>query len=110
MSSAIFLKKVESFLKRIRKWDTEFLCIGKTAGEVFNVPKPEEVLPRIMANLDYFCVNYAAAQRHRRYINRGIVYAHIPHPHSDNCIQLHSVPRSKMVRERYGEKVSSLEC
>ena len=30
--------------------------------------------------------------------------------HSDNCIQLHSVPRSKMVRERYGEKVSSLEC
>ena len=29
--------------------------------------------------------------------------------HSDNCIQLHSIPRSKMVRERHGEKVSSLE-
>lgn len=43
--------------RRIRKWDTEFLCIGANA---FNVPKPEEVLPRITANLDYFCVNYAA--------------------------------------------------
>lgn len=59
MSSAVFLKKVESFLKRIRKWDTEFFCVGKAASEVFNVPKPEEVLPRITANLDYFCVNYA---------------------------------------------------
>ena len=29
--------------------------------------------------------------------------------HFDTCIQLHSVPRSKMVRERHGEKVSSLE-
>ena len=51
--------QVESFLKRIRKWDTEFFCVGKAASEVFNVPKPEEVLPRITANLDYFCVNYA---------------------------------------------------
>lgn len=54
----VFLQ-VESFLKRIRKWDTEFFCVGKAASEVFNVPKPEEVLPRITANLDYFCVNYA---------------------------------------------------
>ncbi|CAE7897596.1 unnamed protein product [Symbiodinium sp. KB8] len=57
--SAVFLKKLETFLKRIRKWDTEFLCIGKNAAEVFNVPKPEEVVPRITANLDYFSVNYA---------------------------------------------------
>ena len=54
----VFLQ-VESFLKRIRKWDTEFFCVGKAASEVFNVPKAEEVLQRITANLDYFCVNYA---------------------------------------------------
>ena len=24
--------------------------------------------------------------------------------HSDSCIPLHSIPRSKMVRERHGEK------
>ena len=29
--------------------------------------------------------------------------------HSDIGFQLHSIPRSKMVRERHGEKVSSLE-
>eukprot|EP00440_Ansanella_granifera_P016641 gb/GFBE01018077.1/.p1 GENE.gb/GFBE01018077.1/~~gb/GFBE01018077.1/.p1 ORF type:complete len:175 (+),score=44.71 gb/GFBE01018077.1/:1-525(+) len=53
------VKKVETFLKRIRKWDTEFLCVGKNAAEAFNVPKPEELIPRVTANLDYFCVNYA---------------------------------------------------
>ena len=43
--------QVESFLKRIRKWDTEFLCIGKSAGEVFNVPKPEEAEAVALARL-----------------------------------------------------------
>mmetsp|Transcript_6088 Transcript_6088/g.12358 ORF Transcript_6088/g.12358 Transcript_6088/m.12358 type:complete len:171 (-) Transcript_6088:73-585(-) len=51
-------KKAEAFLKRVRKWDTEFLCIGSKT-EAFTVPKPEDLVPRVTANLDYFCVNYA---------------------------------------------------
>eukprot|EP00930_Biecheleria_cincta_P088143 TRINITY_DN77386_c0_g1_i1.p1 TRINITY_DN77386_c0_g1~~TRINITY_DN77386_c0_g1_i1.p1 ORF type:complete len:173 (-),score=34.74 TRINITY_DN77386_c0_g1_i1:22-540(-) len=56
-TSAVIVKQVEAFLKRMRKWDTEFLCVK--SKDAFNVPKPEELLPRITANLDYFCVNYA---------------------------------------------------
>eukprot|EP00931_Biecheleriopsis_adriatica_P089634 TRINITY_DN63725_c0_g1_i1.p2 TRINITY_DN63725_c0_g1~~TRINITY_DN63725_c0_g1_i1.p2 ORF type:complete len:171 (-),score=39.20 TRINITY_DN63725_c0_g1_i1:73-585(-) len=58
-TSSTVVKQLEAFLKRIRKWDTEFLCVGKNTAEAFNVPKPEELLPRVTANLDYFCVNYA---------------------------------------------------
>mmetsp|Transcript_71049 Transcript_71049/g.201358 ORF Transcript_71049/g.201358 Transcript_71049/m.201358 type:complete len:175 (-) Transcript_71049:74-598(-) len=58
-----FAKKAEAFLKRVRKWDTEFLCLGSAqAGgqkEGFTVPRPEELLDRVTTNLDYFCVNYA---------------------------------------------------
>lgn len=51
-------KQAEAFLKRVRKWDTEFLCLG-SSNEAFTVPRPEDLLPRVTANLDYFCVNYA---------------------------------------------------
>eukprot|EP00927_Polykrikos_kofoidii_P016130 TRINITY_DN1724_c0_g1_i1.p1 TRINITY_DN1724_c0_g1~~TRINITY_DN1724_c0_g1_i1.p1 ORF type:complete len:182 (+),score=22.51 TRINITY_DN1724_c0_g1_i1:43-546(+) len=51
------VKQAESILKRVRKWDTEFLCLG-TKKESFNVPQPDEVMTRITANLDYFRVNY----------------------------------------------------
>ena len=37
---------------------------------------------------------------HEAGVSQGLIHAH-----SDNCIQLHSVPRSKMVRERQGGKV-----
>jgi len=57
-AAAPLAKKAEAFLKRVRKWDSEFLCLGNKQ-EVFSVPRPEELLPRITANLDYFCVNYA---------------------------------------------------
>ncbi|CAE8585765.1 unnamed protein product [Polarella glacialis] len=57
LSSQTAVKKIEAFLKRIRKWDTEFLSIGHP--EAFSVPKPDDILLRITANLDYFSVNYA---------------------------------------------------
>eukprot|EP00933_Yihiella_yeosuensis_P069672 TRINITY_DN7644_c2_g1_i1.p1 TRINITY_DN7644_c2_g1~~TRINITY_DN7644_c2_g1_i1.p1 ORF type:complete len:168 (-),score=13.42 TRINITY_DN7644_c2_g1_i1:56-559(-) len=56
--SAAVVQKLETFLKRIRKWDSDFLGLGGKT-EAFNVPKPEDVLPRVTANLDYFCVNYS---------------------------------------------------
>jgi len=52
------VKSTEAFLKRVRKWDQEFLALGDKK-EGFNVPKPDDLLPRITANLDYFAVNYA---------------------------------------------------
>mmetsp|Transcript_128145 Transcript_128145/g.358747 ORF Transcript_128145/g.358747 Transcript_128145/m.358747 type:complete len:169 (-) Transcript_128145:85-591(-) len=52
-----FAKQMEGFLKRVRKWDSEFLCLGNKS-EAFTVPRAEDLLPRITANLDYFCVNY----------------------------------------------------
>jgi len=52
-------KKAEVLLKRVRKWDTEFLCLGSGNKDSFNVPRPEEILPRVTANVDYFCINYA---------------------------------------------------
>mmetsp|Transcript_9522 Transcript_9522/g.25818 ORF Transcript_9522/g.25818 Transcript_9522/m.25818 type:complete len:170 (-) Transcript_9522:14-523(-) len=57
-AAAPLAKKMEAFLKRVRKWDSEFLCLGNKT-EAFSVPRPEELLTRITANLDYFCVNYA---------------------------------------------------
>mmetsp|Transcript_55629 Transcript_55629/g.180525 ORF Transcript_55629/g.180525 Transcript_55629/m.180525 type:complete len:203 (+) Transcript_55629:688-1296(+) len=57
-AAAPLAKKAEAFLKRSRKWDSEFLCLGSKQQEAFSVPRPEELLPRITANLDYFCVNY----------------------------------------------------
>jgi len=52
-----FAKQAEAYLKRLRKWDTEFLCVG-TKKEAFSVPKPDEAIHRMQANLDYFLVNY----------------------------------------------------
>merc|ERR1719182_1315467 len=57
-AGATLAKQAEALLKRLRKWDTEFLCIG-TKKESFNVPTPEEAVKRISANLEYFLVNYA---------------------------------------------------
>eukprot|EP00747_Dinoflagellata_sp_TGD_P186291 gnl/TRDRNA2_/TRDRNA2_43251_c0_seq1.p2 gnl/TRDRNA2_/TRDRNA2_43251_c0~~gnl/TRDRNA2_/TRDRNA2_43251_c0_seq1.p2 ORF type:complete len:170 (-),score=37.23 gnl/TRDRNA2_/TRDRNA2_43251_c0_seq1:134-643(-) len=51
-------KQVEAIAKRIRKWDTEFLCLG-SKKESFSVPKPDEIVARVTANLEYFQVNYA---------------------------------------------------
>mmetsp|Transcript_51 Transcript_51/g.148 ORF Transcript_51/g.148 Transcript_51/m.148 type:complete len:172 (-) Transcript_51:228-743(-) len=51
-------KKAEAFLKRVRKWDTEFLCLNNK-NEAFSVPRPEELMERVTANIDYFSVNYA---------------------------------------------------
>mmetsp|Transcript_75975 Transcript_75975/g.180714 ORF Transcript_75975/g.180714 Transcript_75975/m.180714 type:complete len:167 (-) Transcript_75975:210-710(-) len=50
-------KRAEAFLKQVRKWDVEFLCIGGK-GEGFTVPKPDDVLIRMTANLNYFSANY----------------------------------------------------
>merc|ERR1719436_477697 len=50
-------KQMEVLLKSVRKWDTDFLCIGNK-NESFSVPQPEDITPRIMANLEYFRVNY----------------------------------------------------
>eukprot|EP00419_Tripos_fusus_P027849 CAMPEP_0172726452 /NCGR_PEP_ID=MMETSP1074-20121228/90732_1 /TAXON_ID=2916 /ORGANISM="Ceratium fusus, Strain PA161109" /LENGTH=168 /DNA_ID=CAMNT_0013553471 /DNA_START=62 /DNA_END=568 /DNA_ORIENTATION=+ len=57
-AAPILAKRAEAFLKRIRKWDTEFFCVGDRQ-EAFTIPKPDELLERITTNLDYFCVNYA---------------------------------------------------
>merc|ERR1711957_554557 len=51
-------KNAEALLKRVRKWDTEFLCLGGAKVEAWSVPKVDELLPRVTANLDYFSVNY----------------------------------------------------
>merc|ERR1712217_88490 len=51
-------KKAEEFVKLIRPWDKEFLCFG-TKKEAFSVPKVEELMPRVTANIEYFAVNYA---------------------------------------------------
>uniref|UniRef100_A0A7S3U4T7 PRA1 family protein n=1 Tax=Strombidinopsis acuminata TaxID=141414 RepID=A0A7S3U4T7_9SPIT len=51
-------KNVEQFLKRVRKWDVEFLCLGQTK-ESFNMPRPEDAMARMTANLEYFAANYA---------------------------------------------------
>lgn len=51
-------KKAEALVHDIRKWDTEFCCIG-TKKESFTIPKADELAPRIQENLKYFAVNYA---------------------------------------------------
>mmetsp|Transcript_81470 Transcript_81470/g.170389 ORF Transcript_81470/g.170389 Transcript_81470/m.170389 type:complete len:171 (+) Transcript_81470:189-701(+) len=54
-----FAKHAEALLKRVRKWDSDFFVFGSKQHEAFSVPTPDEILPRITTNLDYFCVNYA---------------------------------------------------
>eukprot|EP00929_Paragymnodinium_shiwhaense_P002202 TRINITY_DN102416_c0_g1_i1.p1 TRINITY_DN102416_c0_g1~~TRINITY_DN102416_c0_g1_i1.p1 ORF type:complete len:202 (-),score=36.58 TRINITY_DN102416_c0_g1_i1:90-608(-) len=56
-STPTIFKHAEAVLKRVRKWDTEFCCLG-TKKDMFIVPQPDEVMPRISANVDYFRVNY----------------------------------------------------
>mmetsp|Transcript_44553 Transcript_44553/g.102873 ORF Transcript_44553/g.102873 Transcript_44553/m.102873 type:complete len:167 (-) Transcript_44553:60-560(-) len=56
-SAQSLAKRAEAFLKQVRKWDVEFLCIGGK-GEGFTVPKPDDVLVRMTANLNYFSANY----------------------------------------------------
>merc|ERR1712062_918768 len=58
MGGQSMAKQMEVLLKSVRKWDTDFLCIGNK-NESFSVPQPEDITPRIMANLEYFRVNYA---------------------------------------------------
>lgn len=52
-----FHKRTSEFLKLIRRWDTEFLCMG-TKKDSFSAPRPEELQQRINANLEYFLMNY----------------------------------------------------
>mmetsp|Transcript_33358 Transcript_33358/g.72883 ORF Transcript_33358/g.72883 Transcript_33358/m.72883 type:complete len:164 (-) Transcript_33358:259-750(-) len=58
MAATSLAKQAETMLKRVRKWDTEFLCVG-SQKDSFNVPPPEQLLARVTVNLEYFSVNYA---------------------------------------------------